>query len=204
MGKIDSQIVMSKKRKISETFDQNEPEPKHLFEKCDKKYQNQISPHLRLKWIQTISSLNSNDAIHIRPMMEELERIVFLAYKDNKYEYTSKIQQLLYNFQLNFEFLSQFVSSFPHLFLIVNDDFMCKGTKLEQERIQEQENIKENQKLLKKTDIFGPSQSSVYCMKCVSKGIKSEVYTFKMQTRGCDEPMTCFCMCTSCGKRWKN
>lgn len=32
---------------------------------------------------------------------------------------------------------------------------------------------------------------------------KHTVDYFEMQTRGADEPMTCFCECLSCGNRWR-
>jgi len=41
--------------------------------------------------------------------------------------------------------------------------------------------------------------SLIQCRHCR----KNTVDYFQKQTRGADEPMTCFCHCLSCGKRWK-
>ena len=52
-------------------------------------------------------------------------------------------------------------------------------------------------------NIFNPTVSATTdtftCNKCKSQKISY----YQMQTRSADEPMTTFCCCTECGKRWK-
>ena len=52
-------------------------------------------------------------------------------------------------------------------------------------------------------NIFNPTVTATSdtftCNKCKSQKISY----YQMQTRSADEPMTTFCCCTECGKRWK-
>lgn len=46
---------------------------------------------------------------------------------------------------------------------------------------------------------LGETRSILQCSQCK----KHTVDYFEKQTRGADEPMTCFCECLSCGYRWR-
>lgn len=52
------------------------------------------------------------------------------------------------------------------------------------------------------TESAGAGDAHVSLLKCV-RCHKNTVETAEFQTRSADEPMTVFCHCTSCGKRWK-
>jgi DNA-directed RNA polymerase subunit M/transcription elongation factor TFIIS len=49
------------------------------------------------------------------------------------------------------------------------------------------------------TEFDDGSQSLLQCHACKSYTVQ----TVQLQTRSADEPMTVFCNCTTCGKRWK-
>jgi transcription elongation factor S-II len=58
-----------------------------------------------------------------------------------------------------------------------------------------QEMIQEHQMSL----TGGTSTDLIKCSKCR----KTNVTYNQVQTRSADEPMTTFCLCNECGKRWK-
>tara|TARA_B110000908_G_scaffold172730_1_gene242463 strand:- start:17221 stop:17601 length:381 start_codon:yes stop_codon:yes gene_type:complete len=49
-----------------------------------------------------------------------------------------------------------------------------------------------------KTDTDEITESILVCGKCKER----KVDYYQKQTRGADEPMTCFCHCLNCGTRW--
>lgn len=58
--------------------------------------------------------------------------------------------------------------------------------------------LQESYPTLEKKEEENTQDSLLTCGKCKQR----KVEYYQKQTRGADEPMTVFCNCTNCGKRW--
>lgn len=83
----------------------------------------------------------------------------------------------------------------PHRFVNMTNDELKSAERRKEDLKIVQENLKDSQVPQAEKSI----SSSLQCGKC---GEKKVSYS-QAQTRSADEPMTTFCECTVCGKRWK-
>ncbi|MCJ1478781.1 RNA polymerase II elongation factor [Lambiella insularis] len=83
----------------------------------------------------------------------------------------------------------------PDQFVVMSHDELKSAERREEDKKLESENMRAAQAPQAEKSI----STSLTCGKC---GQKKVSYT-QAQTRSADEPMTTFCECTVCGKRWK-
>ena len=102
----------------------------------------------------------------------------------------SKVREFVSYFKVNPSALNHFNCSQ----LVENPDLWLVGTEEAKKRekwLQEEYPSHQTQK----KDI---KESILVCGNCDQR----KVDYYQKQTRGADEPMTCFCECLHCGKRW--
>ena len=152
---------------------------------------------LRLKTFSALSSfLEPSDVL-------DLEHAIFVVSECNGTPYRRALNKALY--ALNHS---------PHFANIVHEKGALKAFVTKEDRLypaNKNENI--NQKQQRATDTeqgkallqqmvkndLDLGGAGITCAKCKSTEIS---YSF-FQSRSADEGSTCFCTCTSCGKRWK-
>tara|TARA_Y100001954_G_scaffold228842_1_gene273854 strand:+ start:286 stop:675 length:390 start_codon:yes stop_codon:yes gene_type:complete len=103
--------------------------------------------------------------------------------------------QILRRFCANHKQFPQALEHFSVTQLLTSPDLWLVGT---QEATKRQEWLKEAYP--KHIERQGESnmRSYIVCGKCKQR----KVEYYQQQIRGADEPMTCFCYCLNCGKRW--
>jgi transcription elongation factor S-II len=118
---------------------------------------------------------------------------------ESKDEYRTKVRSLFQNLknksnpQLRMRVLSNEVT--PEEFVRMSHEELKSAERREQDRKIEKENMDKAMVAQAERSI----SSSLQCSKC---GQRKVTYS-EAQTRSADEPMTLFCTCTNCGKKWK-
>lgn len=142
------------------------------------------------------STESSSDVI---AMAVAVEQAAFTQYKGETPEYKKKIRSLFSNLknksnrELGVNILSGKIT--PEKFVIMTDEELKSEDRRREEEELEKENMKKAQVPMGQKSI----SDSLECGRCKKKMVS---YT-QAQTRSADEPMTTFCECMNCGKRWK-
>ncbi|KAI0895571.1 transcription elongation factor [Annulohypoxylon nitens] len=130
---------------------------------------------------------------------EEVERAAFKAYKGETKEYKDKIRSLFQNLkvktnaELGRNVMSGSISA--DRFVTMSSKELMSAHQRKADAEAELENMKKAQVPMAEKSI----SDSLECGGCKKKMVS---YT-QAQTRSADEPMTTFCECMNCGKRWK-
>ena len=103
--------------------------------------------------------------------------------------------QTLRRFCANHEQYPNALDHFSVAQLLASPDLWLVGTK---EATQRQKWLTEAYPKHIERQSLGDIQSYLRCGKCKQR----KVEYYQQQIRGADEPMTCFCYCLNCGKRW--
>jgi transcription elongation factor S-II len=128
-----------------------------------------------------------------------VEQAAFTEYKGETPVYKKKIRSLFSNLknksnkELGVNVLGGKIT--PDKFVVMTDDEL----KSEDRRREEKEFEKENMRMAQVPMATKSVSDSLECGRCKKKMVS---YT-QAQTRSADEPMTTFCECMNCGKRWK-
>ncbi|CAG9955137.1 unnamed protein product [Clonostachys rosea f. rosea IK726] len=128
-----------------------------------------------------------------------VEQAAFSQFKGETADYKKKIRSLFSNLknksnkELGIRVMDGSIS--PEKFVVMTDDELKSESQRKLEVEYEKENIKKAQVGMAKKSV----SDSLECGRCKQRKVS---YT-QAQTRSADEPMTTFCECTNCGKRWK-
>ncbi|OTB05048.1 hypothetical protein M426DRAFT_142665 [Hypoxylon sp. CI-4A] len=129
----------------------------------------------------------------------EVEHAAFKAYKGESNEYKAKIRSLFQNLKVktNAELGRNVMSgAIPaDRFVVMSSKELMSAQQRKTEAQLELENMKKAQVPMAEKSI----SDSLECSNCKKK----QVSYSQAQTRSADEPMTTFCECMNCGKRWK-
>ena len=144
-----------------------------------------------------LSNISSTVVLHTAISVESA------AYKfhgpEDKASYKSKIRSLYQNLKnksnpsLRVRVLNGDIK--PEQFVVMSHDELKSAERREEDKKIQSENMKAAQAPMAEKSI----STSLTCGKC---GQRKVSYS-QAQTRSADEPMTTFCECTVCGKRWK-
>lgn len=132
-------------------------------------------------------------------MAVAVEQAAFAQYKGETPEYKKKIRSLFANLknksnkELGVNVLAGNIT--PEKFVVMTDEELKSEDRRREEIELEKENMKRAQVPMGQKSI----SDSLECGRCKKKMVS---YT-QAQTRSADEPMTTFCECMNCGKRWK-
>ena len=124
---------------------------------------------------------------------------IIAHFKGEGAEYKGKIRSLFHNLknktnrELGRRVMAGSIS--PERFVTMSDEELKSDDLRKMEKELEEENMKKAQVPVAKKSV----SDSLECSKCKKKMVS---YT-QAQTRSADEPMTTFCECMNCGKRWK-
>ncbi|CAJ2500200.1 Uu.00g030530.m01.CDS01 [Anthostomella pinea] len=130
---------------------------------------------------------------------QEVEAAGYKAYKGETKEYTTKIRSLFQNLkvptnaELGRNVMSGAISA--DRFVVMSSKELLSAEQRKTDAELEQENMKKAQVPMVEKSI----SDTLECSSCHKKMVS---YT-QAQTRSADEPMTTFCECMNCGKRWK-
>lgn len=128
-----------------------------------------------------------------------VEQAAFSQFKGETADYKKKIRSLFSNLknksnkELGVRVMDGSIS--PEKFVVMTDDELKSESQRRLEVEYEKENIKKAQVGMAKKSV----SDSLECGRCKQRKVS---YT-QAQTRSADEPMTTFCECMNCGKRWK-
>ena len=128
-----------------------------------------------------------------------VENAAFVKYKGETPEYKKKIRSLFSNLkdksnkELGLRVMAGTIA--PEKFVVMTDEELKSESLRKLDNEAEEENIK-NAQMAKGEKSYS---DSLECGRCKKKMVS---YT-QAQTRSADEPMTTFCECMNCGKRWK-
>ena len=128
-----------------------------------------------------------------------VEQAAYTKYNGETPEYKKKIRSLFQNLknksnkELGVNIMQGRIT--PDKFVVMTDEELKSEDRRREEIELEKENMKRAQVPQEKKSI----SDSLECSKCKKKMVS---YT-QAQTRSADEPMTTFCECMNCGKRWK-
>ncbi|KAI1375439.1 transcription elongation factor [Hypoxylon crocopeplum] len=142
-------------------------------------------------------SRESEDNVIMRAI--EVEEAAFKAYKGETKEYKDKIRSLFQNLkvktnaELGRNIMSGSISA--ERFVVMTSNELMSAQQRKADAHAEMENMKKAQVPMAEKSI----SDSLECSSCKKKMVS---YT-QAQTRSADEPMTTFCECMNCGKRWK-
>lgn len=143
--------------------------------------------------------------VHIKnPFLIRLEECIYRYYDGiHVHLYQNKCQQLIFNLLQNADYLMAFVKTCPEIFLVVDDAFLAKHTMVEQQKKNYEERQRECRNLIQNVNIFGPQNNQkaiLFCNRCHGTAVD----WICLQMRGCDEPMTVFCVCLNkkCNHHW--
>ncbi|KAI1454535.1 transcription elongation factor [Annulohypoxylon moriforme] len=130
---------------------------------------------------------------------EEVERAAFKVYKGETKEYKDKIRSLFQNLKVktNAELGRNVMSG-----SITADRFVVMGSKELMSAHQRKADAEAELENMKKAQVPMAEKSISDSLECGGCKKKMVSYT-QAQTRSADEPMTTFCECMNCGKRWK-
>ncbi|MCH9716689.1 MAG: hypothetical protein K0U52_06335 [Gammaproteobacteria bacterium] len=148
-------------------------------------------------------------AIHLfaqipRLDMQQSRTLEYHAFNTQpRHQYGDKCKQLYFNLNNNPMLLDTYdIDTLVHL----SDEDLAVGTAVEKWRqeyektkVFEQNILLQKQEYDKEEQKMDSSKSTLVCGHCHSRDIDTDL----KQTRGADEPMTCFCLCKNCGKRWR-
>ncbi|KAI1642971.1 transcription elongation factor [Daldinia loculata] len=142
-------------------------------------------------------SRESEDNVIMRAV--EVEHAAFKAYKGETKEYKEKIRSLFQNLKVktNAELGRNVMSGTiaAERFVVMTSKELMSAHQRKTDAELELENMKKAQVPMVEKSI----SDSLECSNCKKKMVS---YT-QAQTRSADEPMTTFCECMNCGKRWK-
>ncbi len=142
-------------------------------------------------------SRESTENVIIRAV--EVEHAAFKAYKGETQEYKDKIRSLFQNLKnkLNAELGRNVMSG--HItadrFVVMTSKELMSAEQRKTDAELEEENLRKAQVPVSQKSI----SDTFECSNCKQRKVS---YT-QAQTRSADEPMTTFCECMNCGKRWK-
>ncbi|KAI0011962.1 transcription elongation factor [Xylariaceae sp. FL0662B] len=129
----------------------------------------------------------------------EVEHAAFKAYKGETKEYKDKIRSLFQNLKVKTNAdLGRHVMSgelAADRFVVMTSKELMSAEQRKTDADFEKENMKKAQVPMAEKSI----SDSLQCSNCKQKKVSYS----QAQTRSADEPMTTFCECTVCGKRWK-
>ncbi|KAI1432173.1 transcription elongation factor s-ii [Xylaria sp. CBS 124048] len=128
-----------------------------------------------------------------------VEAAAFKAYKGETQAYKEKVRSLFQNLKVkNNQDLGRNVMSgaiSPDKFVVMTSKQLQSAEQREADAALEYENMKKAQVPKVEKSI----SDSLECSSCKQKKVSYN----QAQTRSADEPMTTFCECLNCGKRWK-
>ncbi|KAI5865891.1 transcription elongation factor [Durotheca rogersii] len=129
----------------------------------------------------------------------EVEQAAFKAYKGETKEYKDKIRSLFQNLKVktNAELGRKVMAG-----KITADSFVTMSSAELMSQQQRQANAQLELENMKKAQVPMAEKSISDSLECSGCKKKMVSYT-QAQTRSADEPMTTFCECMNCGKRWK-
>lgn len=142
-------------------------------------------------------SRESEDNVIIRAV--EVEAAAYRAYKGETKEYKEKIRSLFQNLKnrQNAELGRNVMSgALPaDRFVVLSSKELMSAEQRKADAELEEENLRKAQAPVSEKSI----SDTFECSNCKQRKVS---YT-QAQTRSADEPMTTFCECLNCGKRWK-
>ncbi|KAI1334060.1 transcription elongation factor s-ii [Xylariaceae sp. FL0016] len=136
---------------------------------------------------------------HVLQRAQEVEHAAYKAYKGETKEYKEKIRSLFQNLKvktnidLGRNVMSGAIS--PDRFVVMSSKELMSAEQRKTNAELEEENMKKAQVPMAEKSI----SDSLECSGCKKKMVSYS----QAQTRSADEPMTTFCECMNCGKRWK-
>lgn len=128
-----------------------------------------------------------------------VEQAAFAAYAGETADYKKKMRSLFANLknksnkELGCNIMTGTIT--PDKFVVMTDNELKSEARRQEELEFEKENMKRAQAPVAQKSI----SDSLECGRCKQKKVS---YT-QAQTRSADEPMTTFCECMNCGRRWK-
>lgn len=128
-----------------------------------------------------------------------VEQAAYNKYNGETAEYKKKIRSLFQNLknksnkELGVNIMEGKIT--PEKFVVMTDEELKSEDRRRDDLELEKENMKKAQVPMGEKSI----SDSLECGRCKQKKVS---YT-QAQTRSADEPMTTFCECMNCGKRWK-
>jgi len=142
-------------------------------------------------------SLEPEDVVLNKAM--EVEAAALKAYKGETQQYKEKIRSLFQNLKIknNAELGRNVMSGVipPERFVVMTSKQLQSAEQRREDAKLEMENMKNAQVPVEEKSI----SDSLECSACKKKMVSY----VQAQTRSADEPMTTFCHCLNCGKRWK-
>ncbi|KAI0021137.1 transcription elongation factor [Xylariomycetidae sp. FL0641] len=130
---------------------------------------------------------------------QEVENAAFKTYKGEGKEYKEKIRSLFQNLKVktNADLGRNVMSGAitPDRFVVMTSKELMSAEQRKHDAEYEIENMKKAQVPMAEKSI----SDTLECSGCKKK----QVSYSQAQTRSADEPMTTFCECMNCGKRWK-
>ncbi|KAI5921108.1 transcription factor S-II, central domain-containing protein [Camillea tinctor] len=130
---------------------------------------------------------------------QEVENAAYKAYNGETKEYKDKIRSLFQNLKVktNAELGRNVMSGSitAERFVVMTSKELMSAEQRKTDAELEQENMKKAQVPMAEKSI----SDSLECSGCKKKMVSYS----QAQTRSADEPMTTFCECMNCGKRWK-
>ena len=148
---------------------------------------------------QTAEELDIGELGDPEVLAEEIESAIFAEMKNTELKYKNRVRSRVSNLRdnrnpdLRLNVLRGIIS--PQRMAKMDSNEMASD---DMKKLREQitkEAIQEHQMAL----TGGTATDLIKCPKCK----KSNVTYNQLQTRSADEPMTTFCFCNECGKRWK-
>ncbi|KAJ8127800.1 hypothetical protein O1611_g5839 [Lasiodiplodia mahajangana] len=142
-------------------------------------------------------STEPEDTVLIKAMA--VEAAAFKAYKGETQAYKEKVRSLFQNLKvknnldLGRNVMSGAIS--PEKFVVMTSKQLQSAEQRKADAMLEEENMKKAQVPMEEKSI----SDTLECSGCKKKMVSYS----QAQTRSADEPMTTFCLCMNCGKRWK-
>lgn len=142
-------------------------------------------------------STEPEDAVLIKAMA--VEAAALKAYKGETQAYKEKVRSLFQNLKIknNLDLGRNVMSGAlsPEKFVVMTSKQLQSAEQRKVDALLEVENMKKAQVPMEEKSI----SDTLQCGKCKKKMVSYS----QAQTRSADEPMTTYCECMNCGKRWK-